>query len=63
MNIDTNFKQIENRNAQKQLHGYQESWRNWAGVIAINFRGNCVNNEDVGYQEYHRQPMTEYYIR
>ena len=61
MNIDTNFKQIENRNAQKQLHGYQESWM-IDGVIAINFRGNCVNNKDVGYQEYHRQPMTEYYI-
>jgi hypothetical protein len=62
MNIDTNFKQIENRNAQKQLHGYQESWRSWDGDMTVNFRGNCVNNKDVGYQEYHRQPMTEYYI-
>jgi hypothetical protein len=60
--MDTNFKQIENRNAQKQLHGYQESWM-IDGDMTVNFRGNCVNNEDIGYQEYHRQPMTEYYIR
>jgi hypothetical protein len=63
MDINTNFKQIENRNAQKQLHGYQESWRSWDGVMTINYRGHCVNNEDIGYQEYHRQYMTEYCIR
>ena len=63
MDIDTNFKPIENRNAQKQLHGYQECWMSWDGNVTINYRGQCVNNEDIGYQEYHRQHMTEYCIR
>ena len=68
MDINTNleqikFRQIENRNAQKQLHGYQESWMIWNGSVTPNFRGHCIANEDVGYQEYHRQYMTEYCIR
>jgi len=64
MNIE--FKQIENRNAQKQLHGYQEMWMyrdGLGGDMVMNYRGHCINNEDVGYQEYHRQYVTEYCIR
>ena len=45
------------------FHGYQECWMSWDGYMTINFRGHCVNNEDIGYQEYHRQHMTEYCIR
>ena len=66
--MDTNleqikFRQIENRNADWELHGYQEGWILWNGSETINFRGHCICNEDVGYQEYHRQHITEYCIR
>jgi hypothetical protein len=61
MNIE--FKQIGNRNAQEQLHGYQESWMQRDGDIVMNYRGHCINNEDVGYQEYHRLRISEFCIR
>jgi hypothetical protein len=49
------------RNSKGELHGYQESYN---ADNSIRYRGVCKNNEDVGYQEYHRDVKeTEFYIR
>lgn len=49
------------RNSKGELHGYQESYN---ADNSIGYRGVCKNNEDVGYQEYHRDVKeTEFYIR
>jgi hypothetical protein len=51
--------QIKNTNANGQYHGYNE-------FISDDLkmgRGNFVNGEVIGYEEYHPWKETTYYIR
>ena len=48
-------------NKNGELHGYQEHY-DWGGELS--YRGNCKNDDDIGYQEYHRfEAGTIYNIR
>ena len=53
---------IKPRNSKGELHGYQEAYSHFDNTIR--YRGVCKNNDDIGYQEYHRDVKeTEFYIR
>ena len=53
------MKDIINRNAKGQRHGYQEL--HWNGKLSL--RTNYKNNKYIGYHENHFNKITRYYIR
>ena len=47
-----------NKNSKGQYHGYQE-WYNNSKLI---YKGNYINNNMIGYSEYHWCKIIIYYI-
>ena len=54
------MKNIQNYNSKKQLHGYQETYRD---ATRLYYRGNYINNNMIGYTEYHFYETTRYHIK
>ncbi len=51
---------IMTMNSKRELHGYQE-WYN--SGYEIELRGTYRNHLELGYEEYHSSPSTNFYIR
>jgi hypothetical protein len=53
------MKSIENINNKNQYHGYQE----WYWNNKLGYRGNYKNNIEIGYEEWHNNTQTNFYIK
>ena len=51
---------IRNRNSKGKLHGYQEGYLSNDYVA---FRAMCKNGLKIGYAEWHRTRLTDFFIR
>ena len=52
-------KDITNTNYKNEFNGYQE----WYLCDKMFYRGNYINDNIIGYTEYHWSKITRYYIR
>lgn len=52
-------KEILQFNDKKQYHGYQE----WYYGDKLELRGVMKNDMEIGYEEWHEEKVTNYYIR
>ena len=52
-------KDIINHNRKGLLHGYQERYNYYDRLLV---RGNSKNDKDIGYNEWHHNKRTSYYI-
>ena len=50
---------IENYNSKGELHGYQERYGYDDDIFV---RGHSKNDKDIGYNEWHMNKQTAYYI-
>lgn len=54
------YKDIDPTNLKGQLHGYQE----WYSLDdKLGYRGNYKNNREIGYEEWHNNTQTNFYIK
>jgi len=50
---------IRNYNDKEQFHGYQELYF----FFKIHLRNDYKNGKEIGYEEWHSEEQTNYYIR
>ena len=56
------MKDIEPKNSKDQYHGYQQ-WYYCDNNHKLYLRGNWKNDNEIGYEEWHSNKRTNFYIR